>query len=165
MHTANVVSAWVLSAHDALVAAAHEVDLEFRELAALTLVGEHDGCSVEWLRHRVGLTQSDTVRLVDRLEDRGLLTRGAAAGRGVPLQVSASGHERLHAWRQARAAVADGLLGGVSEPDRSAVVDAMATALRTEPRERSRAEVTCRTCCWADCGTDCPVDESVATDR
>lgn len=163
MHTANVVSAWVLSAHDALVAAARTVDLDFRELAALTLVGENDGCSVEWLRHRVGLTQSGTVRLVDRLEDRGLLTRGATAGRGVPLQVSASGHERLRAWRQARAAVAEGLLGGLAEPDRSAVVDGMATALRTGTRRRSDADVTCRTCSWAECGADCPVDESVST--
>jgi DNA-binding MarR family transcriptional regulator len=162
MHSANVVSAWVLSAHDALVAAAHEVDLQFRELAALTLVGEHDGCSVEWLRHRVGLTQSGTVRLVDRLEERGLLTRGAAAGRGVPLQVSAGGHDRLRAWRQARAAVADDLLGALSPADRRAVVDGMAGGLRAEPRQRPDADATCRTCCWADCGTDCPVDGSVA---
>ena len=162
MHTANVVSAWVLSAHDALVSAAREVDLDVRELAALTLVGEHDGCSVEWLRHRIGLTQSGTVRLVDRLEERGLLTRGAAAGRGVPLQVSANGHERLRAWRQARAAVADDLLGALPPADRRAVVDGMAGVLRAEPRQRPEADATCRTCCWADCGTDCPVDGSVA---
>ncbi len=165
MHTANVVSAWVVSAHDVLVSAARDVDLDFRELAALTLVGEHDGCSVEWLRHRIGLTQSGTVRLVDRLEQRGLVMRATAAGRGVPLQVTAGGHERLRAWQQERAAVADALLGVLPEADRSAVVDGMTTALRTEPRVRSEADVTCRTCCWADCGTDCPVDESVTADR
>jgi DNA-binding MarR family transcriptional regulator len=162
MHTANVVSAWTLSAHDALVAAAREVDLEFRELAALTLIHEHDGCSVDWLRHRIGLTQSGTVRLVDRLEERGLVTRTAAAGRGVPLGVSSAGHQRLSAWQQARQAVTERLLEGLPAGKRRAVVSGMAGALRADTRQRLQADATCRTCCWADCGDDCPVDGSVA---
>lgn len=41
--------------------------LGLRDVAALTLVASHEGCSVDWLRSRIGLTQSGTVRLVDRL--------------------------------------------------------------------------------------------------
>ncbi len=162
MHTANVLSAWTLSAHDALVAAARGVDLEFRELAALTLIREHDGCSVDWLRHRIGLTQSGTVRLVDRLEERGLVTRTAAAGRGVPLRVSRAGQQRLAAWQQARQAVTARLLHGLPAGQRRAVVAGLAGALRADTRQRLQADATCRTCCWADCGDDCPVDGSVA---
>ena len=165
MHTANVLSAWTLTAHDALLAAARSVDLELRDLAALTLVREHDGCSLDWLHHRIGLTQSGTVRLVDRLEERGLLTRGAAAARAVPLHVSPAGDERLVAWRQVQTAVTERLLEGLPTGRRRDVVAGMASVLRSEARQRLEADATCRACCWAECGEDCPVDASVAPAR
>ena len=82
MHTGNVVAAWILAGHDRLRAAVAEVGLEPRDLAALTLVAEHDGCSADWLRGRVELTQSGTVRLVDRLARRGLVVRAANTALG-----------------------------------------------------------------------------------
>ena len=51
--------------------------LEARDLSALTLVAAYDGCQLDWLRQRIDLTQSGTVRLVDRLAGRGLVIRGA----------------------------------------------------------------------------------------
>ncbi|GAA0907401.1 hypothetical protein [Virgisporangium aurantiacum] len=58
--------------------------LDQRELSALTLIGEHEGCSVEWLHGRVDLSQSGTVRLVDRH----LVRRERSTGRGVPLRAA-----------------------------------------------------------------------------
>src|SRR5215213_7059894 len=98
MHTGNVVVAWIISAQDRLQDAMGQVGLDPRELAALTLVASHDGCSMDWLRERVGLTQSGTVRLVDRLTTRQLLRRGASTGRGVPLHLTVPGEQCLDRW-------------------------------------------------------------------
>ena len=49
--------------------------------AALTALRIHRGCSVDHLAGVLGLTHSGTVRLVDRLEDDGLLQARAGAGR------------------------------------------------------------------------------------
>lgn len=161
MHYTNVVVAWTLQAHDALTAAAASLDSDMRELAALTLVQEHQGCSVEWLRARVGLTQSGTVRLVDRLQDQGLVERHAAAGRGVALRTTALAAERLASWRASRERVVDALLEHVDAAQHSALVEALAAALRGDERSRTDADRACRTCSWSDCGAQCPVDESV----
>ena len=165
MHGPNVVAAWALAASDRLAAAALGTGLDRRELAALTLVAEHDGCSVEWLRRRVALTQSGTVRLVDRLELKGLLSRGPATGRLVPLHVTPAGMERLEAWRICRDALVGELLAGLSDAERARVVRGMAAALQREHREREAADATCRTCTWSACGEDCPVDRSVRLSR
>jgi DNA-binding MarR family transcriptional regulator len=161
MHTANVVSAWVVAAHDALVDAAAEVALDPRELAALTLVATHGGCSGEWLRRRVGLTQSGTVRLVDRLESEGLVRRAKADGRGIALTVTPDAQERLRRWHAARSRVVDELLAGCSAQQREALAGALVTSLEQRPRERAEADATCRTCDWPACGDACPVARSV----
>jgi hypothetical protein len=109
----------------------------------------------------VGLTQSGTVRLVDRLTARQLLRRGVSTGRGVPLHVTVPGEQCLDQWRQARDAVVDDLLAGLGEDQRRDLVGAMALALAAESRVRRQADATCRTCSWAQCGQDCPVDRSV----
>jgi DNA-binding MarR family transcriptional regulator len=159
MHIGNVVVAWTTAVQDQLRAGMRAIGLEPRDLAALTLVRAYDGCSPDWLRARVGLTQSGTVRLVDRLAGRQLLTRGASTGRGVPLHVTEAGIDILEQWAQRRDRVIGDLLAG----DQDALVTAMASALRSQPRERAEADVTCRTCTWPACGADCPVDRSVTT--
>ena len=163
MHDENVLSAWVLNAHDALAAAADAVELGPRELAALTLIRANDGCSVDWLRRRVDLTQSGTVRLVDRLQARGLLSRGEIVGRGVPLHVTRDGRKTLAAWQAARSRAVDDLLAGLPGTRRRTLVSAMATALRGQKRQRLQADTACRTCTWSECSESCPVDDSVTT--
>jgi DNA-binding MarR family transcriptional regulator len=161
MHESNVIAAWVLATHDGLVAATRGSGLDPRELAALTLVFEHDGCSVDWLCRRVDLTQSGTVRLVDRLVERGLLERGSARGRMIPLHATAAAQARLAAWREARDAAVTRAMSGMSPSERRRLVDALAGALEAQERTRPQADATCRTCTWASCGGDCPVDRSV----
>jgi DNA-binding MarR family transcriptional regulator len=161
MHSANVVSAWVIAAHDQLRATMDDVGLDARSLAALTLVREHDGCSVDWLRRRIELTQSGTVRLVDRLVARDLLRRGRPSGREVPLHVTRRGTAILARWARARERTVAELLAGLSPRQQQATIRAMATSLEAVPRVRAQADATCRTCSWPDCGTGCPVDRSV----
>ena len=57
--------------------------------AALTALRIHRGCSVDHLAGVLGLTHSGTVRLVDRLEEDGLVRRGQG-------QDAARRHARAH---------------------------------------------------------------------
>jgi DNA-binding MarR family transcriptional regulator len=161
MHTANVVVAWINAVQDRLRAEMRDLGVEARDLAALTLVAAYDGCSQDWLRPRIELTQSGTVRLVDRLAARGLLTRGASTGRGVPLHLSPGGAELLRSWAERRDAAITAILEALPAGVRGGLVDGMARALVAQPRARSHADAACRVCTWPACGTDCPVDRSV----
>ncbi|WP_433359916.1 MarR family winged helix-turn-helix transcriptional regulator [Actinoplanes sp. CA-142083] len=161
MHTANVVVAWLNAMQDRLRAEMRDLGVEARDLAALTLVAAYDGCSQDWLRPRVELTQSGTVRLVDRLTARGLLTRGASTGRGVPLHLAPGGQELLASWGARRDAAITAMLDALAPDVRTGLVDGMAQALLTQPRERRHADTACRVCTWPACGADCPVDRSV----
>jgi DNA-binding MarR family transcriptional regulator len=161
MHTANVVVAWVNAVQDQLRAGLRRIDLEPRDLAALTLVAAYDGCSLDWQRPRVDLTQSGTVRLVDRLTARQLLARGASTGRGVPLHLTSQGVDILRRWADERDAVISGLLAGLPEAQRAALVAGIAESLQGQRRVRAQADTACRTCTWPACGEDCPVDRSV----
>ncbi|MFC7277878.1 MarR family winged helix-turn-helix transcriptional regulator [Paractinoplanes rhizophilus] len=163
MHSANVVVAWLNATQDRLRAEMRGLGVEARDLAALTLVATYDGCSQDWLRPRVELTQSGTVRLVDRLAARGLLSRGASTGRGVPLHLTPAGAELLRSWSQRRDAAIAAMLGGLPGDVRAGLVDGMARSLLAQPRERAHADATCRVCTWPACGADCPVDRSVTS--
>jgi DNA-binding MarR family transcriptional regulator len=161
MHVSNVLAAWAVDVHDRLADGMRELGLESRELAALTLVEQHDGCSLDWLRERVGLTQSGTVRLVDRLASRDLLRRDPPQGRAVPLRLTARGARVLRLWTATRDAITGQVLDGLSERDGRLLVTALARSLEGRPRMRAQADTACRTCTWPACGTDCPVDRSV----
>jgi DNA-binding MarR family transcriptional regulator len=165
MHHSNVVFAWSRAVQADMNAALGQVGLEQREVTALTLVGQHDGCSLEWLQHRVGLTQSGTVRLVDRLSGRRLIERVAAPGRSVPLRLTDAGREVLDAWAGVRDRAADDVLAALNQPQREQFLNAIRVALLNTPRDRRTADATCGACTWLACGSDCPVDHSVDHDR
>src|SRR4051812_40589659 len=124
MHNGNVVAAWIVAAQDRLNEGMQVADLDPRELGALTLVASHDGYPMDWLRARVGLTQSGTVRLVDRLAARGLLRRGPSTGRGVALHVTKRGQQRLERWHRVRDDVVADLFDGMTAAQRQALIDA-----------------------------------------
>lgn len=162
MHTANVVVAWVFMVQDRLREEMRRIGVEQRDLAALTLVAAYEDCSQDWLRARIDLTQSGTVRLVDRLAARGFLARGQSSGRGVPLRLTADGSALLDQWAQARDQVVASVLETLPEPTGAVLVQGMTDALGAQPRLRAEADANCRVCTWPACGADCPVDRSVA---
>jgi DNA-binding MarR family transcriptional regulator len=162
MHIGNIVVAWVSMIQDQLSEEMRRLGLERRDLAALTLVAAYEDCSQDWLRARVDLTQSGTVRLIDRLAARGLLQRGRSSGRGVPLRLTASGSVLLDRWSQARDQAIASVLDTLPEQTSASMVQGMADALLARPRLRAEADANCRVCTWPACGADCPVDRSVA---
>lgn len=156
----NVVSAWVVQAADALERAVPP-GVGRREVEALTLISTHPGCSSEWLRGRLGLSQSGTVRAVDRLQDLGYVVR-ARSGRAVALRTTAKGTRLLRDWHRARTAAVDEVVGALAPADQERLVRLLARALSHRPREREEADRACRTCEWPLCEPVCPVDRSVA---
>lgn len=160
MHYSNVVSAWIVEAADRLAMEAERLQLDLRDVAALTLIAAHDDCTMDWLEPRVGLSQSGTVRLVDRLEGKSFVRR-ERRGRAVALSVTAGGESRLKAWSSARDAAVDELLSGLDADERKALTESLAGSLAARPRPRLAADRACRTCLWPACGDDCPVDQSV----
>ena len=162
MSESNIWAAWTLRSHDALsaaVAAAAPPGLGLRDLAALTLIATHDGCSADWLWSRIGLTQSGTVRLIDRLERLGYIVR-ARSGRVLELSLTPAGEELLETWNAARDQARREVLDGLTPAEQRRFNDLLATALRRTARAQSEADSTCRLCNWPVCA-ECPVDESV----
>lgn len=158
MYESNLWAAWTLRSHDALTAALPE-GLGLRDLAAMTLIGSHDGCSADWLFGRLDLTQSGTVRLLDRLESLGYVVR-ARQGRVLRLSLSPAGLAVLDQWNAAREAAAEEALRGLGPAERKEFNRLLGVALRRTGRVRREADITCRLCDWPAC-TKCPVSESV----
>ncbi len=163
MHIGNVVAAWVLDAHDKLVGAAEVLGITWRDLTALTLVAAHEGCSIEWLRPRVGLTQSGTVRLVDKLVMQGRMNRERSNGREVALSLTPSGTKSLDQWSARRDSIAGELLDHIPAAHRDQLLAGLERSVTAAKRTREEADRTCRTCDWEACGSSCPVDRSVAS--
>ena len=161
MHLSNVICAWTVEAADRLAFEAGRLHLDLRDVAALTLIATHRGCSMDWLEPRVGLSQSGTVRLVDRLERNGLVHR-ARHGRAVALSVTADGQSRVEVWSSARDEAVGELLSGLDAGQRETLAEILAAAVSSRPRARHAADRACRTCQWPACGDDCPVDQSAA---
>jgi DNA-binding MarR family transcriptional regulator len=155
----NAWTAWTLTSVDLLTAGLPS-GLHLRDIAALTLVGSHQGCSVDWLRTRVGLTQSGTVRLIDRLETLRLLAR-SRDGRFARLSLSEEGEAVLARWHDAQRAAFATATSGLNTRERAGLSALLAKALQNSPRPRTDADRACRTCDWTACGADCPVDRSV----
>lgn len=163
MHeSSNVMAAWALSAVDAVTAGYGRAGMAEREVAALVLIGAHPGAGADWLFPRLGLTQSGAVRLLDRLEEAGLVERGVpVAGRRVPLTLTAAGQQRLDQATAARAEAIAGVTAALTEAEQEALARLAAKALGGLARNRAAADTACRLCDWPGCSRPCPVDTSV----
>jgi DNA-binding MarR family transcriptional regulator len=163
MHTnLNAAAAWALSTADAMAAGYARAGLAEREVAALVLISSHAGVGVDWLYSRLGLTQSGTVRLVDRLAAAGLVARGTPGGRrGIPLTLTATGRERLEQALAGRAGALATATAALRPDEQELLAGLLAKALAGRPRDRAEADVACRLCDWPGCPRPCPVDASV----
>jgi DNA-binding MarR family transcriptional regulator len=158
MHASNLWAAWTLRSHDALTSAL-PVGLGLRDAAALTLIGSHPGCSADWLWARIGLTQSGTVRLVDRLQGLGYVAR-ERTGRSLRLTLLEAGEQALQMWNEAREEASTAVLSGLNRAQRKQLAELLELGLRNTQRIRVEADTTCRLCDWQACKR-CPVDRSV----
>lgn len=131
--------------------------------AALVTVGTRPGRSIEHLRRSLGLSHSGTVRLVDRLEDRGWVRRRRSGTRTVRLELTSRGKRVFLKLLDARRAVLESALEPLAPGDRTSLEGLLETLLAGLPESRDDARRICRLCEHALCrGRDCPVGAAVS---
>jgi DNA-binding MarR family transcriptional regulator len=117
--------------------------------------------SVDLLRRVLGLTPSGAVRLVDRLQQAGYVTRRPGRdGRSVSVRLTASGRRAAGRVSAARAEVLEDALAGLAPGEREALDQLLSRVLVGLIREPGAVRWTCRLCDTAACGRDageCPV--------
>jgi DNA-binding MarR family transcriptional regulator len=162
-HTANVVGALALVIADRSTDAIEDSSRQSLTTgAALSALYQFLGTpSIDLLRQVLGLTSSGTVRLVDRLEEAGYVTRRAGGdGRLTLVQLTTSGRRAAIRVSNARATVLRDALSVLSADERRSL-DAIASRLLVGLMRGPGAERwMCRLCDVTDCGRDqgrCPV--------
>jgi MarR family transcriptional regulator, negative regulator of the multidrug operon emrRAB len=160
-HTANILGALAVLIQDR-VEGAWQASLDLSPMAAAALVqieGE-PGCSIELVAGRIGLTHSATVRVVDKLAERGLVEKDRARkdARAQSLTLSKVGKRVAQQLHEARNQVTDDLLAGLAPMQRAALEQAIRAILHRCVEPGREADVTCRVCDDRRCSPDiCPI--------
>jgi DNA-binding MarR family transcriptional regulator len=159
----NLLGALSLSVTDRTADALGE-SIGQSETAAVALSALYeflDAPSVDLLRQVLGLTPSGTVRLVDRLQDAGYVTRGPGGdGRSVSLHLTSSGRRAAERVSKARAEVLQEALSVLEPRERAAFDEIVSRVLAGLIRGPGAVRWMCRLCDMSACGRDagrCPV--------
>ncbi len=171
-HLANVIGAFALQVVTRVeIAISEDTGLSAVEATAVSALGNlgDPGLSVEQLRGVVGLSQSATVRLVDRLVGRGLVRRSGSSDdrRVTSVQLSAAGRRILARIREIRLAALDAWVASLSRDQRARLAPLLdvlvATGIEPGPVGGSAADFRCRLCDPGACGhpEGCPVTVAV----
>jgi DNA-binding MarR family transcriptional regulator len=117
--------------------------------------------SLDRLRQVLGLTPSGTVRLVDRLQDAGYVTRGPGSdGRSVSVRLTAAGRRAAKRVAAARGEVLDDALADLTPAEREQLDELMSRVLVGLIRGPGAVRWMCRLCDMEACGHKtggCPV--------
>ncbi len=154
----NLLGAFVLAIADRLRQETEEaIGHSGSAAAALTMVAQFPDRTVEFLRQAIGLSQPATVRVVDRLVEKGLVRR-RPAGRGpaVALRATAAGRREARRILDLRQKVIADALPELSEAESqtlSSILEKALGHLAGSPRT-----TICRLCDLGGCRRlDCPV--------
>lgn len=160
-HTANILGALSLLIQDRVERSWHAaLDLSPMAAAALVQIDSEPGSSIEQVAGRIGLTHSATVRIIDKLADRGLVEKDRARkdARAQSLKLTRSGKGTAQQLHAARNQVTDGLLAGLSPAQHQALEQAIAVILYQAVEPGREADITCRVCDERRCTPDiCPI--------
>ncbi len=116
---ANRLGALALGLHDRQVAAFNGLD-DSKPAALLSLL-THPQMSVSELEAAVGLSQSATVRLVDRLEAEGLVARAAKVKRVVRVALTPAGRREAEHFASARVKALEAVIMRLEPVERDAL--------------------------------------------
>jgi DNA-binding MarR family transcriptional regulator len=152
----NLVGAFALAIADRIQTEAEAVTgLSGEAPAALSVIAQQPGGTVEELRRAINRSQPATVRIVDRLVQRGLVVR-RPAGRGPALALDATDAGRDIARRvlQARARILDEL-----QPADLQALELQLAPILERLAELPLGQTVCRLCDKNACRRtgDCPV--------
>jgi DNA-binding MarR family transcriptional regulator len=161
--TANLLGALALALSDRLEGATTEA-AALAENDAVALSALHhflESPRVDLLAQVLGLTSSGTVRLIDRLEDAGLVDRVAGGdGRVTSVALTASGRRRAQAVSDARMELLERALGTLSPSEQQQLGALAGKILAGMIRPPGARRWTCRLCDLVACGRPegrCPV--------
>jgi len=161
-HLRNVLGALAVAATDLLAEDAQASGYYPAEHAAIILVGTVDGLSQEDLQRRLGLSQPGNTRLVDRLADRGLLTRAPGPDRRTnALRLTTAGAREAERALARRHELLGPLVAGLDEAEQQAAATLIGRMLATLVRSGRSPWRICRECDQAAChagSCQCPVD-------
>jgi DNA-binding MarR family transcriptional regulator len=125
-----------------------------------------DRPTIDRLRQVLGLTPSGAVRLVDRLADAGLVTRGPGDdARSRSVRLTAAGRRAAVRVVAARTAVLDRALADLSANQRRALHALLGKVMGAMVRDKDGGAWICRLCDLAACGRNeghCPTANAAA---
>ncbi|UDY35636.1 MarR family winged helix-turn-helix transcriptional regulator [Dermatobacter hominis] len=162
---ANLLGALAVAVCDELEAASlAAADLTATQTAALNVLAHHPGCTIRELSQVLELSHPGTVRLVDRLQDEGLVERRSGVdARSVALHVTAAGRRVWNRQRHARDARLAEVVASLPRASRADLRGAAELLLAALTTDEDRAESICRLCDESQCPQDrCPVTLAVS---
>ena len=139
-----------------------ELDLSPMSAAALVQVEQESGCAIDLVATRIGLSHSATVRLIDKLVERDLVSKDRARDdqRAQSLKLTKAGRKLAAQLHQIRNRVTDHLLGLVSPAEGQALGKAVATILHRAVTTKREGDMVCRVCDEGRCRPEiCPIQE------
>jgi MarR family transcriptional repressor of emrRAB len=159
----NLLGAAVLALSDDMnAAAARAAGQAGQAPAALVELAGHPGLTVDGLRRRLKLTHPAVVRLLDRLDERGLIRRrrGGADARVTSITLTGQGQAVANEITAARGAVLEKALLGLTDDQQQHLEHLLETLLAEWPRTLDHSCQICRLCDLSACPADrCPVEQ------
>lgn len=129
--------------------------------AALNLIALYEGCSNAALSQALQLSHPATVRLIDKLEEDGLVARQRGVDRrAVALFLTPTGRERMRTALEERCVVLDKIVDVLSPEQKRQFNGIAETLLRAFTATPLAAAHICRLCDQVSCPADfCPVHQ------
>jgi MarR family transcriptional regulator, negative regulator of the multidrug operon emrRAB len=161
--TANLLGATALAVTDlTLTGATKAAGISASAAAALVVLTASPGLSVTELGRRVGLSQSAAARMVDSLENDGLVERRPGLGRFVLVSPTRSGRRAARSLLTARGAPLTDVLDALDDEERETLTRLLEKLLTRLYAEVGDAQLICRLCDRGACVQDatCPVGEA-----
>ncbi len=134
---------------------------------ALVTIYQYPDQTIDYVRKILGLSHSGTVRLIDRLVDRGLVARGSASdGRSVALRCTSQGVKRVKLIFGARRRIVEPLIEILSAAEKAHLHPILKKFAYVARITESEGLGTCRLCEFSTCywKNSCPVTHALDSD-
>lgn len=156
--TTNLLGALALAITDRIASGMKNAfDRSGESAAAIVVLGYAPGLSVEILRQVLDRSHPGTVRMIDRLEEDGLVERREAEdGRAVALHLTKKGGKLRQRLMGSRLDILEEALEGIADEERQVLGDLLAKVLTNLPETEMAKHRICRLCSVPTC-SDCPI--------
>ncbi|GAA0477469.1 MarR family transcriptional regulator [Parasphingorhabdus litoris] len=156
--TTNLLGALALALTDRISSGMKEtLDRSGETAAAIIVIGYVPGLSVQILRQVLELSHPGAVRVIDRLEEDGLVERRKATdGRAVALHLTRKGSKLRQQLMDSRLDTLEAALEGFTVDERLVLGDLLSKVLTNLPETEMGKHRICRLCSVQTCN-DCPI--------